>query len=278
MVNFDSVLYTEGEAMGIAHNRAFKYGDGIFETMKVANGQVLFAEDHYFRLMAGMRILRMEIPMNFTQEYLQDQVAMVIHGLGVLHARVRLAVFRKEDGYYLPATNDVSFAITAEPLDTPYYTFSESPYEVDIYKDFHVGKHLLSTVKTANRLINITGSIYARENGLDDCLLINEEKQVIGGLQGNIFLVTGGVIKTPPLSDGCIKGVMRKQLIAHCRKLDGYEFREESVSPFELQKADEIFLSNVIRGVRPVTKYRKKEFENGVTQRLWSMLNASIEG
>ena len=170
----------------------------------------------------------------------------------------------------------VSYIVTASSLDNSLYTISKKDYEVDLYKDFYVSQQLLSTVKTTNRLINITGSIFANENGLDNCLLINENKNVIEALQGNLFMLLNGKLVTPPISDGCLNGVMRKQILEITRKIEGLEVVEESISPFDLQKADALFITNVIKGIQPITRYRKKDFSIDFPESLLIKLNAMI--
>ena len=135
---------------------------------------------------------------------------------------------------------------------------------------------LLSTLKTNNKAINVVGSIYAKENKLHNCLLLNTNKHVIEALNGNVFVVNGNVIKTPPIADGCLKGIMRKQLTDILKKLPEYKLIEDSISPFELQKADEVFITNVIVGIQPVTKYRKKTFKKEVSKMLLQKLNVKI--
>jgi branched-chain amino acid aminotransferase len=139
-----------------------------------------------------------------------------------------------------------------------------------------VTKQLLSTIKSNNRLVQITGSVFAHENGYENCLLMNDEKNVVEALQSNLFLLSGNQLSTPPVSDGCLNGVMRKQILAIARKIEGLEVLEESISPFDLQKADELFLTNVIKGVQPITKYRKKEYKSELAFELLKKLNAQI--
>lgn len=277
MINSNGQILTESN-ITIENNRAFLYGDAIFETIKVLDQKVLFLEDHYFRLMSSMRIVRMEIPLNFTMEYFEEQILAIVKALEVKAAsyRVRFTVFRDADGLYRPLSNKTSYIAQATPLDQAVYSWNSAAYEVELYKDFYVTKHLLSTLKTNNRMIQITGSIFAAENGYDNCLLLNDEKNIVEALNANVFVIKDKVVKTPPISDGCIKGVMRKQLMELIAKSEGYQLVEESVSPFELQKADEIFLSNCIIGIQAVTKYRKKEFTTEFSQGLLKKLNAKI--
>ncbi len=275
MVNSNGKIKASTEATSSIKNRGLNYGDAVFETLRVSGGKILFWEDHYFRLMSSMRVLRMEIPMNFTQEYLEEQILATIEATksDSKTYRAKVLVWRKEGGLYTPATNDVEWAITCNELAQPFYTNNEGDYEVELFKDHYITSGLLSTLKTNNKIINVLGSIFAKENEYHNCLLLNEKKQVVETLNGNLFLVKDKNIKTPPLADGCLKGILRKQLIAICEKLEGYTIEEASISPFELQKADELFTTNVIAGIQSITKYRKKEYENTVAKELLGKLN-----
>jgi branched-chain amino acid aminotransferase len=276
MINFNGNLIEREENI-LTQNRAFLYGDGVFETLKIINNKILFLEDHYFRLMASMRVIRMEIPMNFTMEYFEEQVLKVVQENNLsASARARITVFRNDGGLYLPKTNEVSFLIHTTALENTLYILRASHYEVDLYKDFYVTKQLLSSIKTTNKLINVTGSIYAHENGLDNCILLNDTKNVVEALQGNLFLVSGKKLITPPVSEGCLNGVMRKQILALAKKINDIEVSEEIISPFDLQKADELFLTNVITGIQSISKYRKKEFTSNLAHLLVQKLNESI--
>ena len=116
----------------------------------------------------------------------------------------------------------------------------------------------------------------AKENNYDNCLLLNTNKNIIEALNGNIFLVKDNVIKTPPLADGCLKGVIRDQLIEMISKSADYDLIETSIAPFELQKADEIFITNVIQGIKPVTKFRKKMYATEAAKKFQNKLNVKL--
>jgi branched-chain amino acid aminotransferase len=276
MVNFNGLLVSSQE-QSWSNNRSFRYGDGVFETLKIVNQKVLFLEDHYFRLMASMRIVRMEIPMNFTMEYLETQILnTAIVNKCSDSARVRITVYRNEGGYYLPETNQISFIIQAISLSTSLYSYEAISYEVDLYKDFYIAKQLLSTLKTTNKIIHVTGSIFAKENGFQNCLLLNDEKNVVEALQGNIFMLMNGKLITPPITDGCLNGIMRKKIISLAKSIENIEIIEASISPFDLQKAEELFTTNVIKGIQPITKYRKKEYSTNLAMQLTEKLNTLI--
>jgi branched-chain amino acid aminotransferase len=276
MVNCNGIIQ-ENTSIGIESNRGFLYGDAVFETIKVLDNKVLFLEDHYFRLMASMRICRMEIPMNFTMEYFEEQILSLVQSLSTSNAyRVRFSVYRESEGFYLPKSRQVQFIITASNLNSELYSFQKEQYEVELYKDYYLPKQLLSTLKTNNKMLQIIGSIFANENGYENCLVLNDEKNVVEALQSNLFMKTGNTIVTPPISDGCLNGIMRKQVLEILKKMEGIEVKEISISPFDLQKADELFLTNVISGIQPITKYRKKEYASNFAEEVLKRLNAKI--
>ena len=277
MINFNGTIFPSSTNL-LQNNRAFLYGDGVFETVKIINNKILFLEEHYFRLMSAMRIVRMEIPMNFTMEYIEEQILEVVTANNCNNSgRARITVYRNQGGNYLPKTNSVSFLINAVALENQLYFIDNKEYEVDLYKDFYVTKQLLSNIKTTNKMINVVGSIFAKENDLDNCLLLNDSKNVIEGLQGNVFMLLGNKLITPPLSEGCLNGIMRKQIINLAQKIETIEVLEEPISPFDLQKADELFITNVIKGIQPITKYRKKEYKTTFANDLLLQLNAFIQ-
>lgn len=276
MINFNGTIVAD-YATELTKNRGFLYGDAVFETVKIINGKLLFIEDHYFRLMASMRVVRMEIPMNFTLEFMEEQILSVAASNRVsASARARITVYRNGDGYYLPQTNEVSFLIHAVPLENTLYLIDNQRYEVDLYKDFFITKQLLSSIKTTNKIINVTASIFAKENDLDNCLLLNDSKNVVEAIQGNIFMLIGNKLTTPPIADGCLNGVMRRQILALAKKIENLEVVEEAISPFDLQKADELFITNVVKGIQPITQYRKKQFSTNMSEQLLAKLNEMI--
>ena len=277
MINYNGEILSSESNLSNS-NRAFLYGDGIFETLKIVNNKLLFLEEHYFRLMASMRIVRMQIPNNFTLEYFEEQIL----NLSKVNdceksARVRFTVFRNDGGFYLPKNRSVSYLIQVFPIESAAYLFSNSVYEVDLYKDFFIAKQLLSTIKTTNKMINVTGSIFADENDLQNCLLLNNEKNVVEALNGNLFMLIENRLITPAIHEGCLNGIMRKQILQLALKLENIEVVEGVISPFDLQKADELFITNVITGIQPITKYRKKEYKTDFALKMLNSLNSLIQ-
>lgn len=277
MINFNGNLLENSNVITTS-NRSFLYGDGVFETLKIVNSKILFLEEHYFRLMASMRIIRMQIPMSFTLEYIEEQIMLVVNANEIQEsARVRLVVYRNDGGFYMPEAYSVSFIIEAFSLENKKYLEKNNQYEVELYKDFLITKQLLSTLKTTNRIINVMASVFAKDNNYASCLLLNDEKNVIEAINGNIFMLKDNVLVTPPLTDGCINGIIRKQILGIAKTIDNLNVEEKSISTFDLQNADELFITNVITGIQSVTKYRKKEFGSLFASQLLNKLNAVIE-
>ena len=257
MINFNGELLFEENVKLSSENRGFKYGDAVFETIKVSHKRVVFWFDHYFRLMASMRMLRMKIPMQFTLEFLEKEILKTVAVQEEASSfRVRLNVYRKDGGLYTPKTNEIDYLI-----DVKVNTYqTKNTYTVDVFKDFYNYSGLLSTIKTNNRMVNTLASIYAQENDLDNCVLINEKKGVVEVTNANIFVLKGNIVKTPALTEGCIKGIVRNKVIEIILKNKEYTLEETTISPFEIQKADEVFITNAIIGVQAVTNYKKKNF------------------
>ncbi len=258
-------------------NRGLNYGDGVFETLKYANGRINFWEDHYFRLMSSMRILRMEIPMNFSPEYLEEKLLETARKNGIEKAaRLKLLVTRKPGGFYTPANNDIDYVITAEPLKQASFKLNEAGLTVDLYKDFFKARNLLSNLKSTSSQLYVLASIFRQENQLDECLMLNDQKYLTEAISSNVFIVKDKEVSTPSLKSGCLKGVLRKNVIEILSKMDYQVQERDAISPFELQKADEVFLTNSIKGLQWVGQYRKKKLEPILSPLLTERLNIKV--
>jgi branched-chain amino acid aminotransferase len=265
MINQNGTLKNPSTPLFSNQNRGFKYGDAVFETMKVLAGKIVSSENHYFRLMASMRILRMEIPMNFTLDFFESEVKKTLVANDLSDARVRLTISRKDGGLYTPLSNEIDFIIEVSELKQQPFLKN---YEIELFNDHYINAGLLSTLKTTNRIINVLASIYAKENHFSNCVLLNEKKNVVEFMNGNIFLYKDEKLITPPLADGCIKGIVRAKIIDYFKKNKTYKCEESNISPFDLHKAEEIFVTNTITGIQPVTIFRKTTYKNSFSKYL----------
>ena len=256
--------------------RATMYGDAVFETIRMRDNKLLFVEDHYFRLMASMRILRMPIPMEFTPEFFVDEANRLAEEVAVTDGRLRLQVVRKSEGKYTPDdNNECVWWMELEELSTQDYTWTSKGLKVDLFKDHYIQPGLLSTLKSSNALPYVLAGIFAKENGFDAMLLVNDKKMLVEANAANVFVLKDNILKTAPLEDGPLRGVFRKNLIGWAKEI-GLEIKEESINPFELQKADEIWLTNTISGVQWVEKYRKRTYKGDKAKELVELLQRKL--
>ena len=274
MINFNGKILDESDQL--SNNRGFLYGDAVFETLKIVNNKILFWEDHYFRLMSSMRIIRLDIPETYTPEFLKENIIKIHQKKSLTgNSRVRITVFRYSSGKYRPDSNTSSFIISSEEVSESNYILNNGDYKVDLFKDFYLDNQLISSIKSNNKIINVVASIYSNENGLENCILLNKDKMVVEFINSNIFSVNQRKIYTPKLSSGCLNGVMRKNLI-NILRLNSFEVFEEDISTFDLTKSDEIFGTNIIQGLFSVTNYRNKYYSNSISLKILNLLNNHI--
>lgn len=273
-INVSGEILTKSEVKISPYNRALKYGDAIFETLKSSNNKIHFIEDHYFRIMSSMRMLRMDIPMHFTLNFFKNEIQKTIFANSLDGVtRVRFTIFRKDGGLFLPKTNEISYLIEVADLQISPIEY----YEIEIFKDFQVFSGKLSNLKTNNRILNVVANIFAEENDYQNCILINEKKNIVEAINANIFLIKGNTILTPALSEGCINGIIRKKLIEIISKSKEFKVHEVSILPIELLHADEVFLTNSIVEIQSVTNYRKKKYGNSETKKIEDLLRTTLQ-
>ena len=258
-------------------NRGFLYGDSVFESIRIVNNKIIFWEDHYMRLMSSMRIIRIEIPQSYTPDFFKLQITNTISKVNPsFTGRVRLTIFREGGGYYTPELSSPSFIVNCSVIDSKEFFLKDSEFKVDLFKDYYIQNDLLSNLKTNNKLINVLAGIYANENNLDNCILLNNKKNVTEFLNGNLFIVRGNKIITPNLDSGCLKGIMRKKIIEYVKLLPEFSIEETVISPFDLLSANEIWLTNSISGIINVTNYRNKSFSNDIAKIFIDFLNKKV--
>lgn len=287
-----------------AGNRAFQYGDGLFETIRIHNGKIILADFHFDRLFGGVQVLMMAMPPYFNRSYLQDNILHLCRENGhVTFGRVRLTVFRKQvtqgdkgfDQQSAPGDKNLnqpsvqgtqnlgqrsgpgnqsfeqpSILIETWPLEDG-YIFKTDPFTIDIYPEARKSTDAFAGFKTAAYLPYAMAAVFARRQGLNDCLVLNTDGKVCDASIANVFLIKDRVLYTPPLSEGCVNGVMRRHIISNIDKT-GFSVREMPIGTNMLLSADEIFLTNVIRGIQPVTSFREANYTTNLSRKLFDVL------
>jgi branched-chain amino acid aminotransferase len=261
-----------------AGNRGHLYGDGVFESIRVINGRAVNLENHIARMIEGMKVLRMDIPEEYEKlEFFDKEINYLLKQNHITEGgKVRISIDRVIGGAFLPKSNKTSFIIEAYPLTYNDFTLNEIGLSVEIYKDLKKEKNKLAPYKTKNALIYIMASIEGKEAGHDEMLITNFQDAILESSSSNLFIVSNGVLYTSGLEDGCIGGTMRMQIINLALK-NNIKVYECPIMPQNLLVADEIFLTNAIKGVQWVGSYRTKRYFNDTSKKLISLLNASYE-
>ena len=272
-IDFNEQLIPESETTLTVENRAFRYGDGLFETMRWMNGDIRFLKDHLARLHEGMRMLKLERTASLDEHFIRSRATALINrnGLQNQHVRVRLQVYRDGGGLYSPQRNNACYVMTVSKLDPDDIKHRKIGLIVDVYTEFKKPYSELSKLKSANALVYVMAGLYRTKNGLDDVLLLNQEGYLCESLSSNVFVWYEKKLYTPAISEGCIEGVMRKVVIEMA--LDsGIEVIEAQISPDILMAADEIFHTNAIHGVQWVMGYKQKRYFNRISRMLQEKL------
>ncbi len=272
-VNNNGKVLSQTSMVIEAGNRGYTYGDGLFESMRIMNGKVLNLENHYHRLVEGSKVLKMRLPAFFSSEFFKKQIDELISLSKISEGgRVRLSIDRLGGGTFLPDSNEVSYFIEVYPIEQNIFGLNAKGLEIDLYQDMKKSKNILSNYKTKNSLIYVLAAISGKEKGLDDMLILNDNNQILESSHSNIFMVSNGVLYTPSLSDGCLAGTMRMQVINLAIK-NGLKVYESSIVPSNLLVADEVFLTNAVRGLTWVGGYRTKRYFNTIARKVVTFLN-----
>ncbi len=260
-----------------ATNRSFRYGDALFETIRIANFKPQFLKEHLQRLTNGMRVLKMQPNQLFSELFFEQAILELAQKNGVeSDGRVRLTVYRNDGGYYAPSDNSVSYLLEVSSLAEKGYTLNQKGYTVDLYTEIKKSLGPLASIKSANSMLYVMAGIFKNANNLDDCILVNDKVSITEAISSNIFAVKNGVLYTSPIEDGCVNGVMRKKIIeiAESNRIAVYEL---SVMQSVLLGADELFLTNAINGIRWVVAYKQKRYFNTTSKKLTDKLNELIK-
>jgi len=268
-INLNGSIADASQPVLTHRNRAFRYGDALFETIRLMNGEILYFDRHLERLKRSMNVLGMEWHPDFSFQNLYllirhlDQVNE-LKGNG----RIRLEVFREDGGLYTPESNKVSYLIEAERMDKKEYYFNETGLKVEVYSELAKPLNKLSNLKSSNSLIYILAGLYKNNNRCDDCLILNSDGNIAEAISNNIFLVSKEQLFTPSLNQGCVAGVMR-EVIIDLMNSKKKKVTENKITLEQLLAADEVFLSNVIDGIRWVGAIKNKRYFNKFSKLLF---------
>ncbi|MEO5642989.1 MAG: aminotransferase class IV [Bacteroidia bacterium] len=265
-----------GEPLFTSHNRSFRYGDGLFESMRMVNGTLSFSQRHISRLMAGVTLLQLRLPDNFVTISLEEWCRRLAVRNNITNgARVRLTVFRNDGGYYHPITNDASWLLEMWEFDHNEYNLNDKGLTVELYQDIRKPINKLSSLKTANAELYVLAALYAKKMNVDDSILINHNGNVIEATGSSLFAVKNGVLYTSPISEGCVAGVMRA-VIMEIAKENRIAVYEVPLPLSIMLNSDEIFFTNAVRGIQWVSSYKSKRYFNNTAKKFAEFLNKMV--
>ena len=265
---FDSPVFT-------TENRSFKYGDALFETIKCVNGTPLFLEAHLQRLYAGLEVLEFNWSDQLLKTIINEEIIRLLTRNRYKEgARVRLTVFRNNGGFYSPTTNDISVLLESEVSDNK-YELNKEGITIGVYDEIFKPIHSFNSLKSANALLFVKAGIAKLKRGLDDLVILNSKGLICETISSNIFMVIHNRLITPPLSEGCLPGVMRQNILALAPSL-GLEILETPVGVNAFEQAEEVFISNSITGVKWIKGYGPKRYFHKISEQIINELNKAI--
>ena len=273
----NNVFHVSDEAVISASSRGLLFGDGIFETIRVFNKQTPFIDDHIQRMLTGMSYLRMDIPEHFTPVYFKNKIAELIKKNELENSRIRITVTRREGGKYEPLKRSVDWIMHAEPLENDQFELNERGLQLAIFENERKFAGNLANLKTTSAAVYTLAGLYRKQMAKDDCLILNHYGRIAEAISSNVFFVEGDQIVTPPISEGCVAGVTRKNVIEILGDLNCY-IEERPIELDDLDSFDCAFLTNSVAGIRWIQSIETFEYENGMAAKWMNALNNLITG
>lgn len=271
-INFnDEILPADSLVMSTA-NRAFKYGDGLFESMRLMKGELKFTDQHVDRLQRGMKALKMDGYSQMDAWFLKDRTETLSIRNKCKHGRMRLTVYRDGEGLYTPTRNKIGFCMELQPIDEPRYFLNDKGLIMDVFTELGKPLNYLSNIKSCNALVYVMAGIYKNQNRLDDVFIVNQNKFLCEAGSSNVFVLYKNHLYTPALTEGCVEGVMR-QVVINIALQNSIPATEAQINPEILYEADEVFLTNATRGIQWVMGYGVKRYFNRLSKFLMDELN-----
>jgi branched-chain amino acid aminotransferase len=263
-INYNGKYLPDTTPIVTAQNRGLRYGDGIFETIKLKKGKLILADQHWERLMEGLRLLKFTPSKFFTKEKIFAEIQLLVQKNKLKDARIRLTIIRGEGGIYDAKKHTENYIIEAINLPEGNGEFNSNGLQLCFYNDAKKAIDSFSNLKTNNYLPYFMGAIFAKENNCNDAIILNSNNCICDTTIANIFYIKNKIVYTPALTQGCVAGVMRAWLIAKIQIL-GFSVIETAFTKEDLLLADEVFLSNSIYNIRWVAAIENKTFANTIT-------------
>jgi branched-chain amino acid aminotransferase len=271
-INFNGEIVPANTKLVSANSRAFRYGDGLFESMRVMKGKLKFADLHADRLQKGMKALKIEGYSDMDAWFLKEKSDDIAKRNKAKNGRLRLTVFRDAEGLYTPSQNKAGWCLEIQPSDESKYFLNAKGLIMDVFPELQKPRGYLSNIKTCSSLLYVMAGIYKTQNKLDEVFLLNQDGFLCEAGSSNVFVWYQKHLYTPALSEGCVEGVMRQVVIKLARE-NNIPVTEAQINPDILYEADEVFLTNAGRGIQSVMGFGVRRYFNEMSKMLTEELN-----
>jgi branched-subunit amino acid aminotransferase/4-amino-4-deoxychorismate lyase len=252
-------FHQENNLVISSNNRSFRYGDGLFETIRLHNNKIPLWDLHQQRLFTGLHTLGFQVPKLFTPDHLHQQVLSLVRKNDLSFARIRITIYRGDGGLTDKTDQTPGFIIQTWPIQAEPLTMNINGLQIGIYDEARKSADKFSSIKSNSFLPYVQAAIFAREQKWNDALVLNNHGRIADSSIANIFWAKAGKVFTPPLSEGPISGVMRRYL------LENTLIHEQPLTPGDLFDAEEVFLTNAFRGIQWVSVIQEKHLPSNLT-------------
>ena len=273
--NCNGKVFKEGALVVSADNRGLRYGDGLFETIKMINGKLILEDEHFARLWKGMVTLQFEIPKHFTPDKLRDEIILLAKKNAHTSARIRLNIYRGDGGLYDAKNHSPNYLIQSWLLPEGNGMWNSNGLVAGIYEEVKKTCDIISNIKHNNYLPYVLAALKAKKEKWNDAIILNTQGRICDSTIANIFIIKDGIVSTPSLKEGCIAGVMRKKIIQELANND-FELIEKEITKEELMSADEVFFTNSMYNIRWVQRIEDKEYVTTITQKIYAAVLQTI--
>lgn len=253
------------------NHRAFKYGDGVFETIKVSKSVPLFLKHHYSRLVLALSFFEFEIPEFWSYSFFVRHCLDLIKANNIIYGNLRIQVSRLGGGKYLPTSYGCDLLMEVEPTEQTTYQINSQANKLGVFTKMTKGLEESSNYKTLNSNVYIQAAIYKAQQQFNEVIVLNQQGRVADASAANVFIAINNLLIVPPSSEGGVDGVLRRVLVKLCKQ-NKIDLQVAPISQTDLKDASEIFVTNVIKGIQPITEFEGKKMKNSYSQKLIEFL------
>jgi branched-chain amino acid aminotransferase len=279
LVYFNGLLRTEEEVNLTPLDRSYLYGEGLFETMRATEGFIPFLDEHLTRLFRGMDLLNMKL--NLSGAKLEFALYQTLHHNRLKNAYLRLTLSRENEAIgSIETSENTNLVVVAKPLPRIPQKIYDEGCSAMVSEEYKIAPDRLCQIKSTNYLRQLLAQREAREAGADEALMVNTYGRLVEGASSNLFLFDGKKFLTPPLEEGILPGITRQVVIDLLVK-NRFSYEERPIDLAELWKMEEVFLTNSIKEIFPLTHANQKKIGSGKvgpqTQKMMQLFKEEVQ-